>query len=145
MLGGRFLGPRSVLVALDAQRQGARRGIVKYKVLGHEHEEHIFLSAVLGGARVYRMTLTQRRASVPPAAIRQRTGVGPSQPPSGSGTTCLRVLRWRVQEQPGRVRIVSGAGLDFQWGVGSYLGVQWSGHVKRRLGGADDVAKRLSD
>ena len=43
------------------------------------------------------------------------------------------------------VRIFSGAGLDVQWSGGSYLGVQWSGHVRRGFGGADDVAKRLSD
>jgi hypothetical protein len=45
----------------------------------------------------------------------------------------------------GWVRIFSGAGLDVQWSGGSYLGVQWSGHVRRGFGGADDVAKRLTD
>ncbi len=41
------------------------------------------------------------------------------------------------------VRIFSGAGLDVQWSGCSYLGVEWSGHVRRGFGGADDVAKRL--
>jgi hypothetical protein len=41
------------------------------------------------------------------------------------------------------VRIGSGASLGVQWSGFGGLGFQWSGHVWRRFGGTDDVAKRL--
>ncbi len=66
-------------------------GILFAGVLGHVHDEHIVMSAALGGARVFRRTPTQRRASVAPRRRPAADWRRPSPPPDGAQHAYLLV------------------------------------------------------
>jgi hypothetical protein len=96
-------------------------GILFVGVIGHVHDEHIVLSAALGGESVFRRTPTQLRASVAPRRGPAADWRRPAR--LRMVTTCLLVLRWFVQEEPGP----SGWWLCFE-------GVQWHRHLSTGLG-----------